>query len=58
MEVQQNVKDEEARLENQYFWVESVRHERLHEIQTKLKKPGKVFDAINYQDKVAHDPPD
>jgi hypothetical protein len=58
MEVQQNVKDEEVQLETQYFWLESVRHKRFHEIQMKLKRPGKVFDAVDYQGMVAHELPD
>jgi hypothetical protein len=58
MEVKGDMKVEEVKLRHQYFWVESVRPEKLHEIQVKLNQSGKVFDAINPQGKVAHRLPD
>jgi hypothetical protein len=40
----EGMKVEQVELKCDYFWVESVRHERLHWIRVEPKQPGKVFD--------------
>ena len=45
----EDMKVEEVEVQAQYFWVESIHHERLEWIRVKLKHPGKVFDSNQSQ---------